>query len=331
MLLLSSVMNPITYLIVNFGGPRTLKEVEPFLEALLTDKDVIRTKFPQVFHNILFGRIARKRAKIICHDYEKIGGGSPIWTDTEYVASELRHQLQAPVLTFHRYLPSTHAAFIEEVESLDSTEVRVFPMFPQFTYATTGSIARFFLKHFTSHTLQKLKWVKSYPSHPAYIEATINTIRDFLSNKGLNVSEVFFLFSAHGLPQTFIDEGDLYEYECRASFDGVMKAFPRGEGMLCFQSKFGPGEWLKPYTVDVCKQIQLYAHGRKHCLFVPISFTSDHIETLFEVEEQYMPLIAPQGLSAFRVPALNRRPDWIAAIPKILTETTPCSTSMLVR
>ena len=115
-------MNPITYLIVNFGGPRTLKEVEPFLEALLTDKDVIRTKFPQVFHNLLFGRIARKRAKTVCHDYEKIGGGSPIWTDTEYVASELRHQLQAPVLTFHRYLPSTHASFIEEVESLDSTE-----------------------------------------------------------------------------------------------------------------------------------------------------------------------------------------------------------------
>ena len=324
-------MHPVTYLIVNFGGPRTLKEVEPFLNSLLTDKEVIRTKLPQAFHNILFGRVAKKRAKIISADYEKIGGGSPIWTDTEFVADALRHKLKAPVLTFHRYLPSTHQAFIEEINALESTEIRVFPMFPQFTYATTGSVARFFSEHFSPLTLQKFKWIKSYPAHPAFIASTVSGIQDFLKLTGLKEEEILFLFSAHGLPQAFIDNGDFYEYECSTSFKSVMKAFTAADGLLCYQSKFGPGEWIKPYTVDVCRDIQKYAHGRKYCVFVPISFTSDHIETLFEVEEQYMPLITEAGLHPFRVPALNRRSDWIDAIANILSEFTPCSTSMLVR
>lgn len=324
-------MHEKAYLIVNFGGPRTLKEVEPFLSALLTDKEVIRTHFPQIFHNYLFEKVARKRAVKISEDYAKIGGGSPIWTDTECIADILRHKLKAPVLTFHRYLAMTHKAFIEELNQLKSKEVCVFPMFPQFTYATTGSIARFFSTHFSSTTLQKLKWVKSYPSHPAFVQVITATIRDFLIQTGLKEEETLFLFSAHGVPKVFIEEGDLYEWECRASFEKTMQAFPQAKGLLCYQSKFGPGEWLRPYTEDVCHAIEEYNEGRKYCVFVPISFTSDHIETLFEVEELYMPVIASKGLHPFRVPALNRRPDWIDAITNILADSTPCSTSMLTR
>lgn len=324
-------MSKTAYLIVNFGGPRTLKEIEPFLKALLTDKDVIRTNFPQVFHNFLFGRIAKKRALTLTHDYAKIGGGSPIWADTECIADSLRQKLKAPVLTFHRYLPATHSAFIKEINQLDCEEIVVFPMFPQFTYATTGSIARFFLKHISPLVIKKLRWVKSYPTHPAFIQASVSTIRDFLNQIGLREEEVFFLFSAHGLPQSFIEKGDLYAYECRASFENVMALFPKAEGMLCYQSKFGPEEWLKPYTIDLCQQIETYNKGRKYCVFVPISFTSDHIETLFEVEELYMPVISTKGLHPFRVPALNRRPDWTDAITEIISNSTPCPTSMLLR
>ena len=324
-------MTQIAYLIVNFGGPRTLREIEPFLRALLTDKDVIRTRFPQPVHNYLFGKVAKKRAEKIAHDYTKLGGGSPIWSDTEYLAQELRKKLHAPVLTFHRYLPSTHASFIEELNQLEAQEVRVFPLFPQFTYATTGSIARFIMQHCCKQAVQKLRWVKSYPAHPSYIKAMQQTLRDYMENRGLKEQEVFFLFSAHGLPQDFVDQGDLYEYECRLSYEAILSVFPQAKAILCYQSKFGPGEWLRPYTEDVCKQIVHYSHGRQYCVFVPLSFTSDHIETLFEVEEQYMPLIAQNGLYPFRTPALNRRPDWIDAIVSILSNAAPCTTSMLVR
>ena len=319
------------YLIVNFGGPRTLKEVEPFLKALLTDKEVIRTKFPQALHNLLFGRVAKKRAKTVVHDYAKMGGGSPIWTDTEFLADALRQQLDGPVITFHRYLPSSHPAFIEKLSNLECDEICVFPMFPQFTYATTGSTALFFHKNLPRFIVEKMRWVKSYPAHPAYIQASVNVMSAFLSSTGLLEEETLFLFSAHGLPQSFIEKGDLYEYECRASFDSIMKSFPRAKGLLCYQSKFGPGEWIRPYTIDVCNAIEQYNEGRKYCVFVPISFTSDHVETLVEVEEQYMPVIAQKGLHPFRVPALNRQPEWIDAIVQILNDCSPCTTSMLIR
>lgn len=319
------------YVIANFGGPRTLNEIEPFLRALLTDKDVIRTRFPQPIHNLLFGRIAKKRAVSIREDYEKIGGGSPIWSDTECVAEELRKKLPGEILTFHRYLPATHAAFIEAINKLNADEICIFPMFPQFTYATTGSIARFFDLTLNAATLRKLRWVKSYPCHPAYLESFRRTIDEFLKIQGLSEEEIFFLFSAHGLPQSFIDSGDLYAYECRSTFNALMQSFPAAKGLLCFQSKFGPGEWLRPYTSEVCEQLNSFTEGRKQCVFVPLSFTSDHIETLFEVEDLYMPVVKQQGLSPYRVPALNRRADWIAAIVQILADFTPCTTSMLVR
>ncbi len=319
------------YVIVNFGGPRSREEIAPFLHALLTDKDVIHSPFPQPLHTLFFARVAKKRAGILVHDYAKIGGCSPIWSDTEYVADALRSRLGAPVLTFHRYLPATHASFLAEIAALKCEEIVLFPMFPQFTYATTGSIARFFKKSLSPSLLKKLRWIKSYPSHPAYISAMVDAMRDHIGKIGVSQEETFFLFSAHGLPQAFIEKGDLYAYECALSFEHMMKQFPKAEGILCYQSKFGRGEWLRPYTIDLCQQIDKYSKGRKYCLFVPLSFTSDHIETLFEVEELYMPLITTQGLHSFRIPALNRRPAWIAAIADILATATPCPTPMLIR
>lgn len=319
------------YLIVNFGGPRSLAEIRQFLSALLTDRDVVRTKLPTPLHNYLFRRIAKKRASKITNDYLSIGGGSPIYSDTEYVAEKLREKLNAPVLTFHRYLPQTHAASLAAIKALEVDEIRVFPMFPQFTYATTGSIARFFQKSLSEKTLLKLKWVKSYPSHPAFIEVIQRSIQEFLTTHNLKEKETFFFFSAHGLPQEFVDQGDLYAYECRLSYQRVLEGFPHAQGILAFQSKFGPGEWLKPYTQDACEKIDRYREGREHILFIPISFTSDHIETLFEIEQQYLPIIREQELTAYRLPALNRRPDWIEAIVTILENYVPTSTSMLVR
>lgn len=323
--------NKTVYLIANFGGPRTLQEVEPFLRALLTDRDVLRTGLPQVLNYPLFWYVAKKRAVKISKDYAIIGGHSPIYFDTEAVAQMLRDQLQAQVLTFHRYLPATHAEFCQKLERLSCDEIRVFPMFPQFTYATTGSIARFFKDHLSSAVVNKMRWVKSYPTHPDFIQVIQTMIRNFLHENCLKDEETILLFSAHGLPKSYIDKGDMYQWECRTSFEKVMEGFPRVLGRLSFQSKFGPGEWIRPYTIDVCSTIKEWNSGRKNILFVPISFTSDHIETLFEVENEYMTVIQENGLNAYRLPAMNRRQDWVEAIPKIICDSTPVSNKMLIR
>ncbi|MBX7066364.1 MAG: ferrochelatase [Parachlamydiales bacterium] len=314
-------MNP--YLLVNFGGPRDLEEIPSFLTELLCDRDVIRTRFPTFFHNWFFGRIARKRALKIREDYIEIGGRSPIYFDTEAIKENLSQKLNVPVHTFHRYLTATHSETLKQVEKTD--ECIVLPLFPQFCYATTGSIARFFAPS------KKLRWIKSYAAHPAFIGSYQRRIRDFLNEQMLEEKETLLLFSAHGVPKKFIDQGDPYEQECRASFNGVMEAFPKIKARLCYQSKFGRGEWLRPYTNEACEDILKWHEGRKNVVFVPISFTSDHIETLFEIEQLYLPLIEKNGLKAYRCPALNLEPYWLDALAEIAKEAELYPNDLLVR
>lgn len=305
-------------LIVNFGGPRCIEEISPFLQELLTDKDVIRTRLPAFIQDFLFKRVARKRALSIAKDYELIGGKSPIFEDTEWISKTLEDKSSFPVLTFHRYLPATHGTFTQQIKSLSVDEIQVFPLFPQFSYATTGSIARWFATHLPSTLTAKMKWIQSYASHPHFIRAFESCIREYLQDIGLVESQVTLLFSAHGLPKSFIEEGDIYVQECEASFKLLSERFPKAKSILAYQSQFGKAEWVGPSTLSVCENISSWVSSKTQVVVVPLSFTSDHIETLFEIEEQYLPVIREKGFLAHRCPALNRRTDWIGAVQKIL-------------
>jgi ferrochelatase len=315
------MMHNIAYLLVNFGGPRDLMEIEEFLISLLTDQEVIRTPFPKWLHRILFKRVAKKRTKKVLHDYISIGGKSPIYEDTEAIAKSAGEILKKEVITFHRYLPKTHPGFIEKMEQLhDVDEIQIFPMFPQFTFATTGSIALWFAEHLSMKTVEKLRWVKSYPAHSRYIETFESCIREFLTQHRLKEEECILLFSAHGLPQRFIATGDVYQNECRITFDLLKQKFPLALPHLCYQSQFGKEEWIRPYTSESCENIGIWGKGRKSVVVVPLSFTSDHIETLYEIEQLYLPMIRKSGMLAYRCPALNQREDWIETIGDIFKE-----------
>ncbi|MBJ7449152.1 MAG: ferrochelatase [Parachlamydiales bacterium] len=313
-------------IIVNFGGPRHLNEVYPFLKALLTDRDVIRTGLPKFLHHLLFTFIAKTRSKKVGEDYKLIGGGSPIYYDTENLATQLRSRLKRDVVCFHRYLPKTHGDFLKSIEQFKDKNPIVFPMFPQFTYATTGSIARYFIKNIPAQFTDNLQWIKSYPDHPKFVAAHAATIRDYCETHQIDLKNSVLLFSAHGLPQKYVDEGDVYLNECKQSFNAIKDIFPQCQAYLSFQSKFGKGEWIKPYTNDVCENPPKEWFG-KTVLFIPLSFTSDHIETLFEIEQLYLPELKKVGIDARRVPALTLRLDWIQAIEYLIENTEKFSTT----
>lgn len=325
------IYNMSSVLVVNFGGPRSLDEVPEFLTSLLCDRDVIPSRFPTFFHNWFFSRIARKRAETVSKDYELIGGRSPIYFDTETIATLLEEKLERPVYTFHRYLPKTHEESLKKIGM--AKDLIVFPLFPQFCYGTTGSIARFLNPYFP----ENLHWVKSYASHPSFIASYQRKIAEFLNKKGIAEEETLLLFSAHGVPKKFVEcnrkekncencrckqGGDPYQKDCEATYNGIIKAFPRAKSRLCYQSKFGRGEWLKPYTESSCENILSWHQGRKNIVFIPMSFTSDHIETLFEIEKLYLPIVKDKNLHAYRCPALNLEPYWIDAIVEILKTPT---------
>lgn len=319
-------------LIANFGGPRNQKEIIPFLKELLTDQEVVRTPLPSFLHKLLFRRIAQKRAQSVSKDYGSIGGKSPIFEETEKVAQALTKRMSLPIFTFHRYLPATHSAFVRQLKNSDFDEFWVFPMFPQFSYSTTGSIAKWFKDHLPQSICHKLFWLKSYPQEKPYIDLYTQRIEHFIQYKKLNKQSLILLFSAHGLPAKFVEQGDTYQKECEQSFDAITASFPECQSILCYQSKFGPGQWLKPYTIDMChKMDQWAAPGRKNVLFIPLAFTSDHIETLHEVETEYMPVVRNKGRNTYRLPAFNHGEDWIMAIEKLLQSPRISNNQMLLR
>ena len=316
--------------LVNFGGPRSLKEVQPFLKELLTDGDVIRTPMPKFIQDLLFSYIAKKRSVKVAEDYEHIGGKSPIFEDTEWLAESLR-SLGYDVLTFHRYLPMTHQDFLDKAHDFIDDNTVVFPLFPQFSYATTGSIARWMQKHLCRRKSRALNWVKSYSEHKSFIQSYINTISEFLTEKKLDQKETLLFFSPHGLPVSYVFQGDVYKKECEKSCKLITNAFPHAGSVIGYQSQFGKAEWIKPYTNELAESITSWNKDYPHVVFVPVSFTSDHIETLFEVEMQYVSAVNDSGLKGYRCPALNRRADWLEAVSHIIQESDLLSTQMLVR
>lgn len=324
-----NTVSKIALVVVNFGGPRNLLEVSDFLVSLLTDPDVIRTGFPSFIQKPFFRKIAQKRAPKIAEDYAKIGGGSPIFSDTEWMAKTLSEILQVKALTFHRYLESTHKDFLDSLDKIEADEILIFPLFPQFSYVTTGSIARWFSKQVKKEILHKMRWISSYSSHEAYIEAFCSLIREFLEEKKLQ--EVTLLFSAHGLPVKYVKEGDPYQQECEVSFKAIAEKFSEHTSLLAYQSQFGRGKWLKPSTLNICTAPHLFLDPNKPVVFIPLSFSSDHIETLFEIEEQYVKPLKNLGFSAYRCPALGRRPDWVEAAKTIIQEAKLVENHTLIR
>lgn len=317
-------------LLVNFGGPRSCDEVHPFLKELLTDHDVIRTPIPQPFQDLLFKYIAKKRSKKIAEDYHIIGGKSPIFEDTEWMASALRDE-GFDVLTFHRYLPMTHGDFLEKASEFITDDVVVFPLFPQFSYSTTGSIARWMQKNLCRRKAKRLSWVKSYSEDDGFIASYVNTIKQYMQSQELIEEESLLFFSPHGLPVSYVFEGDPYMVECQRSYHKIIKAFPRAGCIMGFQSQFGKAEWIKPYTNELSDTIAEWNVDYKNVVFIPLSFTSDHIETLFEVQYQYLPAVKDAGFNAYRCPALNRREDWVKAVASVIRNSDLTTTEMLIR
>lgn len=315
----------------NFGGPRDLTEVAPFLRELLIDKEVLQTPFPQPLHTLLFSRIAKKRAVQVARDYASIGGSSPIYADTEAVAKLVQPHLDMPIITFHRYLPKTHRDFIQKIKQIPSGNILVFPFFPQFTYATSGSIAKWFSKKLPKQLHSRIFWIQSYAAASPYIDLFTHNIRSYLEEHAIDDEKTLLLFSAHGLPKRYVEMGDLYEKECQLSYQNIIANFPKQKTLLAYQSKFGRSEWLKPYTETVCREFTQCYPSIKRALFIPLSFTSDHIETLYEVETMYMSLLKQVGISPYRLPAFNRQAKWIEAIIAIIRSLPVSSNDILIR
>uniref|UniRef100_A0A0C9QL38 Ferrochelatase n=1 Tax=Wollemia nobilis TaxID=56998 RepID=A0A0C9QL38_9CONI len=329
-------------LLLNLGGPETLQDVQPFLFNLFADPDIIR--LPRLFRFLqkpLAQFISVLRAPKSKEGYAAIGGGSPLRRITDEQAAALEKalkekQVAAKVYVGMRYWhPFTEEA-IDQIKSDEITKLVVLPLYPQFSISTSGSSLRLLESIFREdeylvrmqHTV-----IPSWYQRQGYIKAMTNLIEKELQKFEIP-EKVMIFFSAHGVPLAYVEEaGDPYKLEMEECVDLIMKELKaRGinsDHTLAYQSRVGPVEWLKPYTDDTIKL--LGKQGVKSLLAVPISFVSEHIETLEEIDMEYKELALESGIENWeRVPALGCEPTFISDLADAVIEALPYVGAMAV-
>jgi protoporphyrin/coproporphyrin ferrochelatase len=306
----------VAIVLFQLGGPEDQAAVEPFLYNLFCDPDII--DFPGAFlaRKWLARRISTRRSKTVAHHYAEIGGGSPIrrLTEEQGAALEeaLRPYVQAKTFVAMRYWHPLTSEALGALEAEEFDELVFLPLYPHYSYATTRSS----LKEWERQARGRLRdgaLVEHFYDHPLYIQALAERINEKLAELA-RPEEVFLVFSAHGLPMKLIKAGDPYQRQIEETKRLVLE---RGgwanRNVLCYQSRVGPQKWLEPSLVQTIER--LAADGVKRMMVIPLSFVTDHIETLHEINIEAREQAEKLGVEEFSMmPALNDSPVFIGAL-----------------
>ena len=314
-------MSKTAVVLLNMGGPGSLDDVEPFLYNLFMDPDIISIPLGRLLRPFIARKISRKRAEKVRGYYKKIGGKSPLLDLSIDQARSLEEALKTEgdysvSLAMRYWHPFTEEAISQLIQDAPD-RIILLPLYPQFSTATSGSSLNEFSRLWQKKDTELIKIV-SWHDHPRYIKSWAEAINDELD--GLKDRHVSILFSAHGIPQNMIDKGDPYQSQTEETVRLILEELQwKGKWQLCYQSRVGPVKWLEPSTESV---IQEWGNRQKDImLMVPISFVSDHSETLYEMDIQYKELALEAGIRDFRrVASLNSRPLFIEALKEIVLQ-----------
>jgi protoporphyrin/coproporphyrin ferrochelatase len=312
--------------LLNLGGPDTLDAIEPFLNNLFNDPDIIDFPGSFLFRRGLAKLISTLRAPKVAVQYDEIGGRSPLKAYTlkqaELLEAYLNAHLPARVFTAMRYwTPFTDEA-LDQIESDEISRVILLPLYPQYSMATTQSSVKEWKRRLEKRkSLRHLEWslVKQYYDHPPYIDAFVERVEEGLERFPQESRDgVHIVFSAHGTPMKLVKKGDPYSLQIAQTVSHVLErgGFPQ-DWSLCYQSKVGPQKWLTPSTPDTIEE--LAAQGVRNMLVVPIAFASDHLETLFELGIEYRRLAHEAGIERYEVTeGLNDSKKFIEALASLV-------------
>jgi ferrochelatase len=312
------------------GGPDSMEAIEPFLRNLFLDPDIIPMGPLGFLRGPLASYIARKRSVSVRGRYAMIGRRSPIALLTERqrakLAAALAPSIDPVVVTAMRYwrpLTADAVTAIKSAAPLD--ELVLLPLYPHYSYATTLSSLKEW-RHVYGQPAggPPEATIESFYSHPLYIQALVQKIGVCL-RQFPDSSRIHLLFSAHGLPMSLVEKGDPYpkqiEETVRLVCESGAKKFagwPRAH-VLCYQSRVGPMKWLEPPFLGTMER--LGHDGVNEMLVVPISFVTEHIETLHEINIDGRIDAKKFGVERFRMmPAVGDSPTFIAALKNLVLQ-----------
>ena len=315
----------------NLGGPDDLASVEPFLVNLFRDREIIQLPGGAALQPLMARLIAKMRGRSVRNNYRRIGGGSPQLRITRDQASALENRLNAGAGGSHTYrvfiaMRYTRPSAEDALTAIAAAGIRrivTLTLFPHWSKATTGSSRNEFDRTLASPAWRRARFdithIEHYADNPLYLDAVAATVRSAWNDiPAERRARAVILFSAHGLPQRFIDEGDPYVEHINATRFGVLERLKLpNRQLLAFQSRTGPVKWIGPGTEEVLAE--LGDSGVTDVLVVPLSFVSDHIETLYEVDMLFADAARAAGIIGYsRPPALNTLPVFIEALASLV-------------
>lgn len=305
-------------ILLNLGGPDSPEAVKPFLSNLFSDREIIKLG-PKPLQKYIAALIVRMRAPKTIAAYAQIGGGSPILplsqAQADALGAALNSASNAPGFSVAVGMRYWHPYIQDAVDALHQKGARRFialSLYPQYSIATSGSSVRQFLVAMDRCSECSYLTIGSWHRHPLYIKALAENMRTALQEFH---EPPMVLFSAHSLPQSFIKRGDPYLKQIEETIAALAAELPM-TWRLSFQSRSGPVKWLEPSTQAMLKQCA--DDGIRDLLIVPISFVSDHIETLYEIDIEYQEIAQKLGIRMRRMPSLNTSPAFIAALADIV-------------
>jgi ferrochelatase len=314
-----SGLKQIAVVLFQLGGPGSQAAVEPFLYNLFCDPDIIN--FPGAFlaRKAIAKLISTTRSKVVGQRYMEIGGGSPIRRLTEQQARALEQALQphisARAIVAMRYWHPNTAEAIATLNREPCDELILLPLYPHYSFATTRSSLNEWNRQYKPSTPVKI--IDHFYDHPDYIAAIVERINSVLADLK-QPDDIHLVFSAHGLPVALVEKGDPYPKQIQETVQMVrdLGAWPNPH-VLCYQSRVGPQKWLQPSLGITIEQM---AHGGiKRMLVIPISFLTEHIETLHEINIEAREAAEKLGVAEFRMmPALNDSPLLIRALADLV-------------
>jgi len=299
-------------ILLNMGGPDSIEAVKPFLQNLFNDPYIANFGLMQ---KPLAWLISTLRSSKVISAYKLIGGKSPLKIITLSQAFALQKSLgeefyvKVGMNYWYPYIEES----LKEFENKKIRQVIALSLYPQFCQATTASAINRFKKFADGRFDYKI--ISSWCDYPLFIEAWIEKIQDVINKAG----EGFILFSAHGIPLSLHKKGDPYVSEINRTVNSIVKAMKLKEWSICYQSRTGPVKWVEPSTEKAIQEV--VKKGIKKVFIVPISFVSDHIETLYEIDIVYKNMAEKIGLQLIRVPSLNTSHRFIEALKSLVLDT----------
>jgi len=311
-------------ILFNLGGPDSLDAVEPFLFNLFNDPAIIG--LPTILRYPLAKLISKRRTPIAKGIYAEMGGRSPILQETQAQAQAIEENLQNEQDDYKCFIvmrcwnPRAKET-VKNVKKFNPDQIILLPLYPQYSDATSGSSIKEWKDVCRKEGITaETKTICCYPTEKDFILSYASIIKKEVNLNKL--TETTLIFSAHGLPEFLIKQGDPYQWQVEQSVKELVKklSITNLNYILSYQSRVGPLKWIGPSTEQIIKQ---EATKQKIIIVVPVAFVSEHSETLVELDIEYRKLAEENGSKEYiRVPAVTINQDFINSLKSSILKTS---------